>query len=650
VIRPLAALDALGRRLVSARLSPLAHTGSLAILSFAVACVSGVLLLFWYSASARTAWESLEAMGPASWLVRSLHRYSSDACMLFVALHALRHLAARRVAGAHRRAWVTGVLLLGALWLVGWLGYWLVWDEQGHRVALGTARVVDALPIFADSLTRSFLTDEAVNPLLFFVVFLAHLLLPVAVVAGLWLHVSRVSRAEIKPPAWLSVALGVTLLACSLAAPATSGPRARMTAPLRDFRLDAWYAAPLWLTDRLGGGTLWALLGAGAILGLWAPLLWRTRPAPAEVEARRCNGCARCRRDCPYAAITFVPREGDRRLVAQVEPTRCAGCGICAGSCDPGAIGVPEATARAQHRQLDAWLAEGPALVVIGCRSSAVGALVVSEESGRAPLLDDARVLLLPCSGDLHALTVERALRHGATGVLVVACAPGGCAFRGGDRLTDRRLSGALDPPLRRDRLDAGRVSFVELGPADRGALLREADRLRRGLPAPGRPPRALRPGAIALAGGVGALLVLASGVPYRAPGPVGPELVVSFKHAGRKADRCRPPTAGELEGAAPHMRPTQVCERRRPPVRLRVLIDGGVVWERAYYPRGLFGDGASVAIARIPVARGTHRVEVALGDTADPAEWSWRDGRILEFGDERRVVLFDRLKGWSWY
>ncbi|MFN7133869.1 MAG: cytochrome b N-terminal domain-containing protein, partial [Myxococcales bacterium] len=173
-------LERLSANLLPEPLNPLAHTGALAVLTFLVASVSGVLLLAWYSPSVVHAWSSVAAMAGQPWsagLVRSLHRYSSDACMLFVLMHALRLLLARRFGGPRTLAWLTGVLLVGSLWLVGWLGYWLVWDERARQVALGTAKMMDLLPVFSEPLSRAFLTDEGVSSLLFFVVFFIHMLL-----------------------------------------------------------------------------------------------------------------------------------------------------------------------------------------------------------------------------------------------------------------------------------------------------------------------------------------------------------------------------------------------------------------------------------------------------------------------------------------
>src|SRR5690606_26633012 len=104
--------------------------------------------------------------------------YSSDACMLFVLLHALQALGARKVGPARRLPWIAGLVMVGVIWLDGWTGYWLVWDEAARQVALATAAFLDVLPIFPEPLARSFLVDDGVNSLLFFVVFFIHMLIP----------------------------------------------------------------------------------------------------------------------------------------------------------------------------------------------------------------------------------------------------------------------------------------------------------------------------------------------------------------------------------------------------------------------------------------------------------------------------------------
>jgi quinol-cytochrome oxidoreductase complex cytochrome b subunit len=190
-------LDAWIDGAVPEELNPLAQAGAIANTTFLVAVVSGIVLLVWYSSSVHLAFGSVRAMAASPWtaqLTRSVHRYSSDACMFFVTLHALKLFFQRRFGGTRWLAWITGAFLVATLWLVGWLGYWLVWDERARQVALGTARMLDVLPIFADPLSRSFLTDEDVGSLLFFIVFFVHMLIPLAIGVALWLHITRLSR------------------------------------------------------------------------------------------------------------------------------------------------------------------------------------------------------------------------------------------------------------------------------------------------------------------------------------------------------------------------------------------------------------------------------------------------------------------------
>ncbi|MFW6066769.1 MAG: hydrogenase iron-sulfur subunit [Myxococcota bacterium] len=663
--RPFVALDRLLRRVLPERLDPFAQTGAVANTAFLIACVSGILLLFWYVPSVHQAYDSVEAMGERPWtagLLRSVHRYSSDGCMLFVALHAVRYLAERKFGGARWLAWVTGLGALALLWFVGWLGYWLVWDARAQAVATGTAKMLDVLPIFADPLSRSFLTDDSVNSLLFFVVFFMHMLVPLGMGIALWLHITRLARPRFLTNLPLTLWILVSLVALSLVWPATSAEPAEMVKPPEGYTMDWWYLLPVALTDRLGGGALWALtLAAGALLFGVPWWIARGRAPAAAVEVSRCNACERCAADCPYDAIRMVPRTDGRRyaLQAQVDPSRCVGCGVCAGSCDTAGIGVPWLTAQGVRKHMDAFVdrasAAGDApFIAFLCADSASAGLAIDPETARCEALPGYHCWAVPCAGWVHALTVERALRHGAAGVLVVACGEGQCAFREGATWTEHRMAGWREPALREGRVDRERVRVLRLPKGATKALSEQAEAFRRGGEgdgAPGRPGKALQVAAGLMAAlVVAAATAVASDAPYAAPATRGPELVVSFKHPGVTGERCREVTEEEKAKMPVHMRRDRVCERGRANVRLRVRVDDRTVLERTYEPRGLFGDGNSIAIEHLPVEPGTHDVEVAIGETSDPDEWTYRARRSLTFDDRRRrVVLFDRAAGFAW-
>lgn len=660
--RPFSALDRWVHRALPERLNPFTQTGAVANTAFLIACITGILLLFWYVPSVHQAYASVEGMGEqplTAGLMRSLHRYSSDGCMLFVALHALRYLASARLGGARWLAWVTGLLALGLLWFVGWLGYWLVWDQRGQAVATGTAKLLDGLPLFAEPLSRSFLTDATVSSLLFFVVFFLHMLIPLGMGVVLWLHITRLSRPRFLANLPLTLWMLASMVALSLLWPATSAEPARMTEPAAAYTMDWWFLLPVALTDRLGTGALWALVLVGGAVLFGAPWwMFRKRAPAAQVDTPRCNACERCVADCPYGAIRMVARTDDRRYPtqAQVDPSRCVGCGICAGSCDTAGIGLPWLRTTDVRARMDAFvdraLAAGQAPhIAFLCADSAASGLEVDPSTGTCHALPGYLCWAVPCAGWVHALTVERALRHGAGGVLVVACAEGGCAFREGALWTQLRMAGRREPPLR-GAVDGHRVRVLRLDKGQRRALQDAAGAFLEGKPIPERPrPRRvvqLAVGAI-LAVALTAVTAVASDFPYRRPTTEGALLVVSFKHAGATGENCRKVTEEERARMPVHMRRDQVCERGRAPVRLRVRVDGRTIHHGTYEPRGLFGDGHSIAVEHLAVQPGARWVEVALGETSNPEEWTRVFQKRLKLQEgARRVVLFERGTGFQ--
>jgi hypothetical protein len=228
--------------------------------------------------------------------------------MFFGLIHAIRVFLERRFTGARWLAWVTGVASVITLWFIGWTGYWLVWDERGHGVALSTAKALDVLPIFADPMGRSFLTDQSLNSLLFFVVFFVHMLIPLGMGIFLWLHIARLNRARFLTRAPLTAWVFGALVLLSLFYPADTAAPARMTLIRESFSMDWWYLLPLAASDRLGGGALWSLLLLGSLVVGSVPWwMARRRLGAAAINVSRCNACKQCFTDCPYGAIAMVP-------------------------------------------------------------------------------------------------------------------------------------------------------------------------------------------------------------------------------------------------------------------------------------------------------------------------------------------------------
>ncbi len=659
VDRAFSRLDGWLDRYMPESLNPLARTGAIANTCLLVAVVSGILLLFWYSPSVRSAYDSLEALRDGSGLgqfVRSLHRYSSDACMLFILLHVVRVLVSLKFTGARSLAWVSGFVLLGVIWLIGWTGYWLVWDERGQQVALGTVRFFSFLPFLGDPLARSFLANDTVPSLLFFLVFFTHMLLPLAVAFLLWLHLSRVSRPKLLTGKALTFWILGTLVVLSVLMPAESAGRADLSSRPDGFEMDWWYLWPLVLTDRLGGGMLWAVTFIGA-LGLCGVPWWLVKRSKeswtARVDEDACQGCTLCSKDCPFDAIRMVERKGSGKRAGQmavVDPNRCVSCGICTGACDSDAIALPGFEIPEEKASVAAWIrsrreAGETAWVAYVCGEAAGQGLNVNPITFASPSLPGFRTRKVPCAGWVGAPLIEFILEAGASGVLVVGCESGEARFREGGEWLDQRLAGKRKPILRSRRANPGRVLFLRAEATRPDRLAESASAFRASLEKPVTRP-ARRPAAIAvgvlLAGVLAAATWVGSDAPYRAP-DAPPELVVSFSHPGAFMEAERRLSPEELERLPAHMRTETVSGGRRAPVRLRVTVDGLVLVDREYRPRGFRGDGPSTALETIEMPVGAGHLRVQVSDSAEPETWTHEWSGEIDFTPrDRRVLLFD--------
>jgi len=630
-------LDTLLERWLPRELNPLAHLGAATNALLLLATFSGVMLLIWYSASVQAAWSSLAGLGPRSLggIMRSVHRYASDLLMLCVLVHALRTFLARKFADARWLAWVSGVALLGLVWFIGWTGYWLVWDQRAQLLALDTIRALDVLPVFGEPMLRLFAADRTVPSLLFFVVFFLHMVLPLGIAAGLCLHLARLSRSPLLPDWRLSVWLIGAVFVAALVYPAANAAPAQMALKPDVFTMDWWFLWPLAVTARLSGGGIW-LAAALAAAGLMTVPWWLARRRPraafqAKVNISRCFSCTLCSHDCPFGAITMVPRTDGKPFPsqAQIDPDRCIGCGICAGACDTQAIGLEWFDAQQVTRELESFVVAEvdrgtpPALALVCAQSD--GGWERFDAVAWALRLPGYSVRPIPCAGWVEPKLVERLIAKGATAVLIAGCGSSEAFGKEGNRWMPARLAGTREPAFRPNRADPRKVAHATFDPLRPQLLTAAATRLRTQAAAPAPAARSrvgmvltgLVVTAIALAG-----VLAVSDASFRNPVPTEAEFVFSFTAHGDWIDGT---AAAAIDPAADkrpiHMRTAQPVKRTRQPVTVRLEVDGRVE-ERVFQPKGLKSDGASVGEIRVPLAPGKHRVAIALVTGAATQKW----------------------------
>ncbi|MFW5968095.1 MAG: hydrogenase iron-sulfur subunit [Persicimonas sp.] len=256
------------------------------------------------------------------------------------------------------------------------------------------------------------------------------------------------------------------------------------------------------------------------------------------------------------------------------------------------------------------------------------------------------RVVPVPCSGSVHMLTVERALRRGAAGILIVGCAESDPPYREGACWTKHRLAAKRKPALRRDKIDASGVRFVAFNRTEPGVLVRAAEEHRRAcvgaeegdgtvdsssgdttaahdaVDSSSDDSTLSRTAAgLAVAAALVAPVVWFSDAPSLVPVDEDPALVVSVKHRPESVEQCRELTAEEESQTMDHMQTGEVCKRVRPDVRLEVRVDGEKVEETVFEARGLSSDGPGIGTERFIVEPDEHRVSVRVGSSDEPDE-----------------------------
>jgi quinol-cytochrome oxidoreductase complex cytochrome b subunit len=186
-------------------LNPLRYLGTLTIFFLWIVLVSGLWITIFFHTSVTGAYESVEYLSNDQWylggVMRSLHRYASDAAIVTLVLHIFKEFVFDRYRNARWFSWMTGVPLLWMIIPLGITGYWLVWDQLALYVAIVSSELIDALPIFTDSMARNFLSVESLSNRFFTLMAFMHLIgLPIFLVFGIWVHVFRINRPNINPP------------------------------------------------------------------------------------------------------------------------------------------------------------------------------------------------------------------------------------------------------------------------------------------------------------------------------------------------------------------------------------------------------------------------------------------------------------------
>ncbi|HSN31489.1 MAG TPA: cytochrome b N-terminal domain-containing protein [Ideonella sp.] len=336
--------EALFNRAFGNRINPLYQLGAITFFLFWIVAASGLYLYAFFETGVADAHDSVQALTQHQWwaggILRSVHRYASDAMVLTMLLHLARHFAFDRFRGWRWFSWVTGVALIWLVYISGVNGYMLPWDRLAQFVVVASFEWLDWLPMFGGTLMRNFIEASKVNDRLFSLLSFLHIGVPLAVLLLMWVHVQRVPKAATAPAKPVRIGLLVTFLALALVWPVHSqgGAADLAVAPAR-LALDWFYLIIFPLLYVWPLGAVWAAVGAAtALLAAlpWLPPKWRREP----------------RRDFHVAVhgpdtaeLQIIVRQGETLLDAGLRqglvlPYECrsGGCGVCVCSVLQGSV------------------------------------------------------------------------------------------------------------------------------------------------------------------------------------------------------------------------------------------------------------------------------------------------------------------------
>ena len=183
--------------------NPLYQLGALGWFCYWIVAVSGIYLYVFFDTGITQAYESLEYLTHTQWyaggVMRSLHRYASDALVIVMMLHLTREFVMDRFRGVRWFAWITGVPLLWFVFACGISGYWMVWDVLAQYVAIVTTEWLDTLPIFGEPIARNFLNEATLSGRFFTLMVYIHIAVPLIMLFVMWLHIQRHEHSKVNP-------------------------------------------------------------------------------------------------------------------------------------------------------------------------------------------------------------------------------------------------------------------------------------------------------------------------------------------------------------------------------------------------------------------------------------------------------------------
>jgi len=658
-------------RLTGSEYNPFYHLGTLGIYMLVILTVTGIYLTIFYRPGAAVAYASIERIsdGWLGSLMRSIHRYASDAFMLLSVIHALKILLSDRFWGSRWLAWVSGWALVIFSWGIGTMGYWLIWDVRSQwmtEVLIHNAGSGIALTFLNPAMAASSFAA-------FVIVLFVHIFLPIALLFLIIVHLLRLTRGRVWSPRWLMVLAAAALVLISVAKPAVSEAPANLGRIIENVRLDAWYLGFLPVMERMGNAGFW--LFVVVVFGVSIALPWLAKgkhSGPAIIHEAECSGCGLCAAECPYRAIEMEYRDDDTsrfKSIAVIHADLCTGCGLCVGTCATLGIelsGLPTETVydnglmEAVKRKVAGQ--EQPVVLFTCERHAALGSLpeslqIVEQEngSGGTPVYSgywyqdgirsETVSCVLPCLGMTDVNWIKELNQAGAKDVLLLGCPYDDCGYREGIMWESARLNrrkSILAPNLQWREAGPGaprpiqEMMSVAMLPADEKKKPEIAHPKERGRRFPPLPAAGTALAILAILVALALPLDISSASAQAGQG----QIRAIVQHSGVIGE-----TAGNDRVSLPEdstVELSQILGGTRFPIHMEIRVDGAAVFEERFEPRGVRDEGEINGMGRYTLPPGTYALEIRIND--DGTDWrTVFEGEVTLSASEILTLIYDQ-------
>jgi ubiquinol-cytochrome c reductase cytochrome b subunit len=179
--------------------------GATLALLFGVQVATGAMMMLSYSPHPDTAYASVEYITrqqTLGWFVRAIHYWSAGLMTVMIVWHVLRQILVAGYKSPREGTWLIGVILFVLVWVMGYTGYVLRWDERAIYALTVSLHMFYRVPLIGEYLVLIVQGGREITGVTLTRIYAVHVILvPLALLALVGYHLYLVMYNGVTSPA-----------------------------------------------------------------------------------------------------------------------------------------------------------------------------------------------------------------------------------------------------------------------------------------------------------------------------------------------------------------------------------------------------------------------------------------------------------------